>query len=518
MNPTTLSVPPVSRRWINWALLAAVFAVAAAAAAAINSLGRRADASRHVETTLARLEKTAFQLNALEWETLHKGKLGPELEESVATSRKELQKQFILLGEMDLKLPELEDVTERFATYLKFVDQEFKLLRAGEIKEAEEWDEAKVDPAFDELSEALNEAAKAFDVLALSSLKLVRLWTFAILFAAAAALGLLFWQYYQKQRTAEVAATEQRVLRQANEELESRVRERTAELVALGKQVGVAARQAGMAEVANSVLHNVGNALNSVNVSASLVLETLNRSRLKDLPAASQLLKEHAHDLGAFLTQDDQGRQFPGFLQAMASQWQTEHTVLCRESAELSKHIQHIREIVQRQQSISGFSGLAENVPLDEVIEQAVALNYDLLEKTPVQIRREIAPGLVAWSDRSKLTQIIVNLLRNAAQAIVDSGTKAGEIKVRGEPLANGRVLIHVTDNGPGISQENIAKLFTYGFTTKKSGHGFGLHGSALGAKEMGGSLRAHSDGPGCGATFTIELPAPTAQEAVRAA
>lgn len=66
---------------------------------------------------------------------------------------------------------------------------------------------------------------------------------------------------------------------------------------------------------------------------------------------------------------------------------------------------------------------------------------------------------------------------------------------------------ITVSDNGVGIAVENLTRIFAHGFTTKKNGHGFGLHSSALAAKELGGSLRASSEGPDRGATFILELP-----------
>jgi signal transduction histidine kinase len=64
-----------------------------------------------------------------------------------------------------------------------------------------------------------------------------------------------------------------------------------------------------------------------------------------------------------------------------------------------------------------------------------------------------------------------------------------------------------VSDNGVGIASENLTRIFNHGFTTRKDGHGFGLHSGALAAREMGGALWAQSDGPGKGATFTLELP-----------
>ena len=85
-------------------------------------------------------------------------------------------------------------------------------------------------------------------------------------------------------------------------------------------------------------------------------------------------------------------------------------------------------------------------------------------------------------------------------------GARTSCMTLRIEPLP-GRVRISVIDNGVGIAPENMGRLFRHGFTTRKSGHGFGLHSGALAAQELGGTLRAESDGPGQGAAFLLELP-----------
>ena len=104
------------------------------------------------------------------------------------------------------------------------------------------------------------------------------------------------------------------------------------------------------------------------------------------------------------------------------------------------------------------------------------------------------------------MLQILINLLRNAKYACEASGKSDKQIVVR---IANhaGGVQIAVTDNGVGIQPDHMTRIFSHGFTTKKNGHGFGLHSGALAARELGGALRVASDGPGQGATFTLELP-----------
>ena len=109
--------------------------------------------------------------------------------------------------------------------------------------------------------------------------------------------------------------------------------------------------------------------------------------------------------------------------------------------------------------------------------------------------------------EKHKVLQILVNLMRNAKYACDESGRADKRLTVR---VANGdgrRPRYRVMDNGVGIPPENLTRIFNHGFTTRKDGHGFGLHSGALAAEEMGGSLQVHSDGLGRGATFMLELP-----------
>jgi signal transduction histidine kinase len=108
--------------------------------------------------------------------------------------------------------------------------------------------------------------------------------------------------------------------------------------------------------------------------------------------------------------------------------------------------------------------------------------------------------------EKHKILQILVNLVRNAKYACDDSGRPDKRVTVR-VTNGDGWIKISVADNGVGIPPENLTRIFSQGFTTRKGGHGFGLHSSALAVKEMGGQLLVHSDGPGRGATFTLDLP-----------
>jgi two-component system, LuxR family, sensor kinase FixL len=266
-------------------------------------------------------------------------------------------------------------------------------------------------------------------------------------------------------------------------------------------------RQAGMAEVATGVLHNVGNTLNSVNVSVGLMSERLRGSRVPGLVRATELLKAHLPSLGTFLTGDERGRQLPSYLIAVSEQLAQEHEALQTEVQSLSESVEHIKSVVSMQQENARFVGVVEQVQVPQLLDDALKLHALSFEKQGIQVRREYAEVPPVQVDRHKLLQILLNLLSNARHALLESGRTDKQLTLRiGGGTAGELLRIEVEDNGMGISPESLPRLFTQGFTTKKDGHGFGLHISALAASELGGALTCSSPGPGQGATFFLEL------------
>ncbi|WP_257463524.1 ATP-binding protein [Archangium lipolyticum] len=267
-------------------------------------------------------------------------------------------------------------------------------------------------------------------------------------------------------------------------------------------------RYAGMAEVATGVLHNVGNTLNSVNISAGLLNDQLRHSRLSGLLKAANLLREHSLDFSTFLTRDPRGQKLPRYLIALAEALEKEREVMRKEVGSLTESVEHIKSIVSMQQQHARAAGVVERLPVPQLIEEALRLNAGSFERKGIHIEREYAEVPPILVDRHKLLQILINLLSNARHALMESGTADKRLSIRIRLSEGGdRLIIEVADNGVGIAPENLARLFSQGFTTKKTGHGFGLHISALSAEEMNGRLGCTSAGPGQGATFTLELP-----------
>jgi len=272
-------------------------------------------------------------------------------------------------------------------------------------------------------------------------------------------------------------------------------------------------RLAGMAEVATGVLHNVGNVLNSVNVSAGLVVEKLRRSKVPNLGKAAALLTDKNDTLGDFLTNDPNGQKIPGYLAKLSQYLVEENAEILTEVDLLARHIEHIKEVVAVQQSYAKVSGAFEDLQADQLVEDSIAMNIGAFERHGIVLERRFSPSPPVRVDRHRVLQIIINLLRNAKYALDDVQRIDKRITITIAP-ANEKVLrIAVADNGIGISQEDLARIFGHGFTTRKNGHGFGLHSGALAAKEMGGSLSVTSLGLRRGATFTLELPIASAPQ-----
>jgi PAS domain S-box-containing protein len=286
------------------------------------------------------------------------------------------------------------------------------------------------------------------------------------------------------------------------------IKEAEETLASVHRQLVETSRQAGMAEVASHVLHNVGNVLNSVNVSANLLAEKVRHSKAVGLRRAVALMHDHAGNLGDFMTLDPRGRQLPVYLEQLADRLGQEQNYLSAEITSLGRNIDHIKNIVAMQQGYAKAVGVTESIAPIDLVEEALRIDAPSLAERRIRVRREY-PGVELpriTVEKHKALQILVNLLRNAGLACAECQRPDKEITVRVD-LGDGHIRIAVQDNGIGIPEENLARLFNLGFTTRKDGHGFGLHSGALAAKELGGALHVHSQGPGLGATFCLDLP-----------
>lgn len=299
-------------------------------------------------------------------------------------------------------------------------------------------------------------------------------------------------------------------LNQVNLKLEQEIEERKKlEYInnELHSQLVFAARQAGMADIATSVLHNIGNVLNSANISTTIINHCISQSKISDLDKVAALLEENKEHIGDYLSNDEKGKYLIQYLGVLATVWKKDHEKLDKEIHLLRNNIDHIKNIITQQQALGSAIGFNEKTSIPELMEHCIALNVNTHKK--IDIIREYEPIKQVIIDKVKLMQIVVNLIKNSVDSLHDIKKKNADkiITVRTFEKNSSTFAIQINDNGIGINNDNLDKIFTHGFTTKKYGHGFGLHASAVSAQEMGGSLSVESDGQGKGATFTLSLP-----------
>jgi signal transduction histidine kinase len=315
-------------------------------------------------------------------------------------------------------------------------------------------------------------------------------------------------------------AVNQMRVERARELVEEEVQLRTRELhdqiaervkaeqtLAVHQQLVDMARRAGMADTATSVLHNVGNVLNSINVSATLARDRLKQSKVGQLRKVADVVEANAADLVRFFSQDAKGKQLPGLLRLLASHLGDERDDVLKEVESLCERVGHVKTIVATQQSYARMSGVIEECDPARTLDDAIRFNSSSFDRHGIVVIRDYADVPKVALDKQKLILILVNLIKNAKDSLAESASEVRALKLRTYVRRGDRLVLEVGDTGMGIAQENLKRIFAHGFTTKKNGHGFGLHSCANAATEMGGSLAVRSDGPGKGATFTLELP-----------
>ncbi len=299
---------------------------------------------------------------------------------------------------------------------------------------------------------------------------------------------------YTLERSLELSSTE--------------MRKRYTELQEAQRKLVEASRKAGMADVAASVLHNVGNVLNSANTSANLVVQTVRSPSCAGLGKVLALLAAQPSP-GEFLDKDPKGKKVIPYLETLKVTMEEERRSLVTEVESLQKNLEHIKQVVAQQLSSAKgrpTSELSERVELSELFQDAIHVAKTGRDGGAGEISfvRELAAPSIE-TDRHKLMQIVTNLLANARDAV--AGRPDATVTIRTSFREADMIVIDVADNGVGIPAATLERLFSHGFTTKPDGHGYGLHGSACAAIELGGKLGAFSDGPGCGATFRLTLP-----------
>ncbi len=295
-------------------------------------------------------------------------------------------------------------------------------------------------------------------------------------------------------------------LHDLNETLEDKVNVRTSEIKELNDKMVDVARRAGMAEVASGVLHNVGNVLNSVNVSAAVIREKVRKTKAVNLEKVVGMLVDNEKNIASYISEDKKGKQIPKFLSLLSDQLIEEKEAMKNELTELTNNIDHIKSVISMQQTYAGSFGVRESIMLSSLVEDALKINAQGMDQRGVKVEKIYNKIEAMFIDKHKALQIVINLISNAKHAVIDSDNEIKNITVSISTEKN-MAKLEVLDTGVGIAHEDLTHLFEYGFKRRRNGHGFGLHHSALVANELGGKIYVNSDGLGKGASFILILP-----------
>ncbi len=296
----------------------------------------------------------------------------------------------------------------------------------------------------------------------------------------------------------------ERVIRHALER-----RKASLEREQLTQQLVESSRRLGMAEVASDVLHNVGNVLNSLNVSAGLIAQHVRDMPVHDVNRTSDLLAAHQDDIGTFLTQDTKGQRVLGFLSQLGGHLRDQHAQTCIDLETLISQIDHVRDLIAAQNDVARATSIQEPVILKDLVEAALKTHAPECDKDQIALTRDYADLPQVMTDKQQVSQIVTNLIANATEAIHQQGPGPHRLTVRIHLDAehDNRISMQVMDTGVGIPPENLHRIFAQSCSKEGGGQGAGLHNNANMAKNLGGSLTAYSDGAGLGAIFTLELP-----------
>ena len=326
----------------------------------------------------------------------------------------------------------------------------------------------------------------------------------------------IYTRYRSKQKTNIILNQKNIEIENANTELNQKNKQITKqkkqlsitlkELRETQKMLTDTAHRAGMAEIATGILHNVGNVLNSVKVSSQILKEKIISSKVNNLQKVLSLMEAHTDDIGEFITSDEKGKMLPEYLLKVGVTLKEEQDNSLKELSTLHNGINHIEEIIAVQQSYAGVSGLVEKIVLSDMMDDVLKMHSEMFRKYKIKITKKYSQTKSILVEKGKLIQVFVNLLKNAKESLEMKDEKNRIITIN--ILENEAYqVIEIVDNGIGIVKKNLGRIFSYGFSTKKDGKGFGLHTSALAMGEMKGKLSAESNGDGKGAKFIISIP-----------
>ncbi len=279
-------------------------------------------------------------------------------------------------------------------------------------------------------------------------------------------------------------------------------KEAEAQLFFTQKELVEKAHKAGMAEIATDTIHNVGNILNSVQTSILSIEEILYKSESLNYQKACELLKANLNNLDNFIQNDPKGKKLIEYFLALSDLFNDERGSINRLTERLKEKVEAITNVIASQQSYVGANLFAKH-PLEQIVNDALSILSETIDSYQITTIKFFEEVPVINIQKTKLVHIIINLIKNACEAMRSKTIMDRKLHLS-ITADNSSVYLKITDNGAGIPEREINKIFTHGYTTKANGHGFGLHSCANYMAEMRGEINVESAGIEKGSTFIL--------------
>ncbi|MBT3232459.1 MAG: tetratricopeptide repeat protein [Calditrichaeota bacterium] len=304
------------------------------------------------------------------------------------------------------------------------------------------------------------------------------------------------YELEKKEKEAEIFRLKNVELAEANQKLKD-----------AQSKIAHLAHLSGKAEVAVSVIHNIGNVLNSAVTSSVLISESLVDTNVDTLRRTVNLIGNLDISFKKFVSDDPRGEKLPELLNQITDSLEEEIEQHKTKMKTISKSLDHIKSIIDFHQLHSISSESADNIDINKLLNNIIGFIKPSFDHQKVDLSLDLPKERVMLSTKThKLEEIIINLLQNALESFVEfEGAK--QTVILSLATENNQIHISVKDNGKGIATDKLESVFQYGFTTKSKSHGLGLHSCALSAKDLGAMLSVNSEGKGCGADFNLIIP-----------
>lgn len=289
--------------------------------------------------------------------------------------------------------------------------------------------------------------------------------------------------------------------------LEQKVATRTKQLEEAQERLMEQAHEAGMAEMAVGILHNIGNAITPAKIGISLMAAKLRENPLrKHLPEVMKKIGKALADPAALSGEEKE--RLLSIIKVVPAGLEEDFASLLTEVNRIRDKHEHIENIINLQMRYARLYGDPVEVDVNHLVEDALEMLQVALQKRAIQVIKQFSTLSLVHFEKTKLMQILVNLIKNSYQAMESIPQDRRKLTITTSLIEGppGEVIVSLVDTGIGFTAEDKVRMFKFGYTTKIKGSGFGLHSCANYLIANNGSLVGHSEGPGKGAEFIVRL------------